>query len=62
MASYELNAFDRFDTISVVGAIEQQSPHLLNIGFWLRDPNQFITWPKRLLRILVKTFMEQHLF
>ena len=46
MASYELSAFDRFDAISLVGAIEQQSPHLLNIGFWLRDPNQLIKWPK----------------
>ena len=46
MASYELNAFDkRFQAISLVGAIEQQSPYTLNVGYWLRDPNQFIQWP-----------------
>ena len=46
MASYELNAFDRrFQSISLVGAIEQQSPYTLNVGYWLRDPNQYILWP-----------------
>ena len=33
MASYELSAFDRFHAVSVVGAIEQQAPHTLNVGF-----------------------------
>ena len=47
MASYELNAFDRrMQAISLVGAIEQQSPYNLNVGFWLRDPNQLILWPE----------------
>lgn len=46
MASYELSAFDRrFQAISLVGAIEQQSPCHLNVGFWIRDPNQLIQWP-----------------
>ena len=46
MASYELNAFDRrFEAISLVGAIEQLSPYTLNIGYWLRDPNQYMQWP-----------------
>lgn len=42
MASYELSAFDRFHAVSVVGAIEQQAPYTLNVGFWIRDPNQLI--------------------
>lgn len=42
MASYELNAFDRFYDISLVGAIEQVSPYTLNVGYWLRDPNQLL--------------------
>lgn len=47
MASYELNAFDRrFQAISLVGAIEQQGPCGLNVGFWLRDPNQYMLWPE----------------
>lgn len=47
MASYELSAFERrFQSISVVGAIEQQSPFSLNVGFWIRDPNQLIQWPE----------------
>jgi len=46
MASYELSAFDRFHAVSVVGAIEQQAPHTLNVGFWIRDPNQLIIWPQ----------------
>jgi hypothetical protein len=46
MASYELSAFDRrFQAISVVGAIEQQGGSNLNVGFWIRDPNQWIDWP-----------------
>ena len=46
MASYELNAFDRFSAITVVGAIEQQTPATINVGFWLRDPNQYVLWPE----------------
>ena len=47
MASFELSAFDRwFQAISVVGAIEQQSPFTLNTGFWIRDPNLMIQWPE----------------
>ena len=39
MASFELNAFDRrFQSISLVGAIEQISPYTLNVAYWLRDP------------------------
>lgn len=46
MASYELSAFDRrFQSISLVGAIETKVPYILNIGYWLRDPNQYISWP-----------------
>ncbi len=46
MASYDLSAFDRrFQAISLVGAIEQQSPYTLNVGYWMRDPNQFVQWP-----------------
>lgn len=33
MASYELSAFDRFSAITVVGAIEQQTPATINVGF-----------------------------
>ncbi len=46
MASYELSAFDRFHAVSVVGAIEQQAPYTLNVGFWIRDPNQLIIYPR----------------
>lgn len=47
MASYELSAFERrFEAISIVGAIESLSPYTLNVGFWLRDPNQWIIWPQ----------------
>ncbi len=35
-----------FQAISLVGAIEQQSPFSLNVGYWLRDPNQWIQWPE----------------
>lgn len=46
MASYELCAFERrFEAISIVGAIENLSPYTLNVGFWLRDPNQWVIWP-----------------
>ena len=45
MASYELNAFDRFYDDSLVGAIEQVSPYTLNVGYWLRDPNQLVEYP-----------------
>ena len=45
MASYELNAFDRFFDVSLVAAVEQVSPYTLNVGYWLRDPNQLIHFP-----------------
>ncbi|MBU3846695.1 MAG: DOMON-like domain-containing protein [Candidatus Acinetobacter avistercoris] len=46
MASYELSDFDRrFQAISLVGAVEQQGLNSLNVGFWLRDPNQLIVYP-----------------
>ena len=41
MASYELSAFDRFAAITVVGAIEQQTPATLNVGFGFVIQNQF---------------------
>jgi hypothetical protein len=46
MASYELNAFDRFYDVSLVGAIEQVTPFTINVGYWLRDPNQLIEYPE----------------
>ncbi|WP_180028122.1 DOMON-like domain-containing protein [Acinetobacter sp. YH16032] len=46
MASYELNSFDRYFDISLVGAIEQASPYTLNVGYWLRDPNQYLVYPE----------------
>ena len=47
MASYELNAFDRrFQAISLVGAVEQVGSYILNVGYWLRDPNQLIQFPE----------------
>jgi hypothetical protein len=41
MASYELSAFDRFNAITVVGAIEQQTPATLNVGFGFVIPISF---------------------
>lgn len=47
MASYELIASDRrLQAISVVAALEQQGPNILNIGFWINDPEQSIIYPK----------------
>lgn len=45
MASYELSPFQSHPSIHLVGAIETLSPHALNIGFWIQDPNQSIIWP-----------------
>lgn len=44
MASYELTPFKRFDDVSIIAAIEQQGS-LLNLGFWIKDPNHLIKWP-----------------
>lgn len=61
MASYELNAFNRrFQAISLVAAIEQQLPHTLNIGFWLRDPNGYMHWPEVLQHHVRQDFLWQH--
>ena len=61
MASYELNAFDRrFQAISVVGAIENVAAHTLNVGYWLRDPNQLIVWPEQRLAHPRQDFLWQH--
>lgn len=45
MASYELQPYHKFHDIFLVGAIEQQLPSILNVGFWIRDPLQLIQWP-----------------
>ena len=45
MASYELTAFDSFSAINLVAAIDYQAPSILNIGYWLQDPNQMMQWP-----------------
>lgn len=46
MASYELSDFDRrFQSISLVAAIEQIGANTLNVGYWIRDPNQLIQYP-----------------
>lgn len=46
MASYELVAFDRkFRAVSIVSALEQQANNILNLGFWLNDPEQQVCWP-----------------
>ncbi|MBP7880778.1 MAG: hypothetical protein KAZ75_04730, partial [Acinetobacter sp.] len=47
MASYDLSAFDRFHSISVVAAIEQLTPATLNVAFWVSDPNQFLIYPEK---------------
>ena len=61
MASYELSAFDRrFQAISVVGAIEQQGSGRLNVGFWIRDPNQFIEWPALVASNPRQDFLWEH--
>ncbi|SDB90824.1 hypothetical protein [Acinetobacter boissieri] len=44
MASYELIPFQRFDEVNIIAAIEQQAS-LLNVGFWVTDPNGVIEWP-----------------
>lgn len=63
MASYELSAFDRqFQAISLVGAIEQQSPFSLNVGYWLRDPNQWVEWPALVTSHPRQDFREQTCF
>ena len=61
MASYELSAFDRFHAVSVVGAIEQQAPYI-KCGFWIRDPNQPLSGPKKSQLILARTFVGRDLF
>lgn len=61
MASFELSAFDRrFQAISVVGAIEQQSPFNLNVGFWIRDPNMLIEWPIQVASHPRQDFLWEH--
>ncbi|SPL70395.1 DOMON-like domain-containing protein [Acinetobacter stercoris] len=59
MASYELNAFDRFFDISLVGAIEQVNPNTLNVGYWLRDPNQLLLYPEAVAAHPRKDFLWQ---
>lgn len=61
MASYELNAFDRrFQAISLVAAIEYVQAHTLNIGYWLRDPNQYMQWPTACADLPRQDFLWQH--
>ena len=60
MASYELSAFDRFSAITLVGAIEQQAPAAVNVGFWLRDPNQWLLYPEPVAAHSRQDYLWQH--
>lgn len=60
MASYELSAFDRFSAITLVGAIEQQVPAAVNVGFWLRDPNQWLLYPEPVAAHSRQDYLWQH--
>lgn len=62
MASYELSAFDRFHAVSVVGAIEQQTPHTLNVGFGFVIQTNLLSGLKKLQLIPVKIFVGRDLF
>ena len=62
MASYELSAFDRFHAVSVVGAIEQQAPHTLNVGFGFVIQINSLSGPKKSRLIRVRILWEETCF
>ena len=45
MASYELQAFDACQGLHLVAALETVGNCQLNIGYWLRDPEQQVLYP-----------------
>lgn len=49
MASFELTSFQPTQEINLVAAIESPNTGILQIGFWINDPNQQIIWSEKLL-------------
>lgn len=47
MSSYELQSFEKFNDVTIVGALEEKST-CLNVGFWLRDHLQIVQYPESL--------------
>lgn len=61
MASYELLAFDRnFRAVTIVAALEQQPQNILNVGFWLNDPEQRVRWPDLVTAHPRQDFLWEH--
>ena len=59
MASFELTAFDAVREISLIAAIETPAKTLLQLGFWLNDPEQLVDWGNALAHHPRKDFLWQ---
>ncbi|WLF82896.1 DOMON-like domain-containing protein [Moraxella sp. ZY210820] len=60
MASYQLEAFNRVDDISIIGAVEQLNATQIQVAFWVTDPNQCIIYPKLLSQAERHDYLWQH--
>lgn len=60
MASYQLEAFQRVDDISLVCAVEELSPSQIHIAFWVTDPNQAIIYPALLQQAERQDYLWEH--
>ena len=44
MASFDLTAFQPTRDIQLIGALESPGTGIIQLGFWVNDPNQSIVW------------------
>lgn len=60
MATFELISSPPTRQISVVGAIETPSTGIIQIGFWINDPEQLIVWQDKLAGHPRRDFLWEH--
>ncbi|KAA8731141.1 DOMON-like domain-containing protein [Acinetobacter qingfengensis] len=48
MASFELTAFQATRDIQLIGAMETPTNTIIQVGFWVNDPEQKIVWREKL--------------
>lgn len=60
MASYELQSFAASRGIYLVAAVEDMGAGVIRVGFWLRDPENQVIFPERVLGHPRHDFLWQH--
>lgn len=60
MATFDLVAQNATPDIQIIAAIESTQVGILQVGFWVNDPNQRIIWPATLAKLSRQDFLWRH--